>query len=119
MKKAQLKTVLVASMAALALASPAAEAGPIWDRIRALTTGMASVKDFLIYAAFLLGMAAVIKGLMDMWKKSNDRGDQVEWSGIGLKLLAGAMLISFTVTSDTMKETFLGDGSGSTSVNQY
>lgn len=115
MKNTRLKAAIAFALVSTVLAAPAYAAPTIFDQIRTITSNLGAVKDLAIYGAFLAGLGALIWGGMDMIKKSKDRGgDDISWSGIGIKFLAAALLISVTVTSDVMKNTFLG---GSTSVS--
>jgi hypothetical protein len=103
-------------IAGLMFAEPA-HAEPLWDRIRTVTQNLGTVKELLIYGFFLAGLVAVGWGGMEMIKKSKDRGgDDVSWAGIGIKFIAGALLVGLTVTTDTMRETFVG-GTASTITN--
>jgi hypothetical protein len=102
-------------MVGLTFAAPA-HADSVFDRIRSITTDLSSVKTFLIYIGFLCGLVGVIWAGNDMLKKSKDRGgEDVTWKGIGIKFVAGALLLSVTVTSDTMRETMFGKSATTTS----
>lgn len=103
--------LLVAGM----MVTEPAQAATLFDRIASFTSSMPIVRNFLIYIFFVIGVGAIGWAGMEMLKKSKDRGgDDVSWSGIGLKFIAGALLVGVTVTTDTMRETVLG-GSGTTS----
>lgn len=98
------------------MATPA-HAETIFDRIRAITTNLPVIKELAIYAFFLVGLGAVGWGGMEMLKKSKGRdGGDVSWGSIGVKFLAGALLVGLTVTTDTMRQTFVG-GSSTSSVS--
>ena len=112
-KLATVTTTLL--MVGLAASSPA-HADTIFDRLNALIAGFGTVKTFIIWIGFLAGLGGMVWGGMDMFKKSKDRGSEdVTWKGIGIKFLAGALLLSLTFTSDTMRQTFLGTGATTTS----
>lgn len=98
------------------MAAAPAHADDIFDRIKAITANMSSVKTFIIWIGFLLGLGGMVWGGTDMFKKSNNRGgEDVTWKGIGIKFLAGALLLSLTVTSDTFRQTALGTAATTTS----
>jgi hypothetical protein len=98
----------------LMFAEPA-NAETIFQRVTTITSNLGSLKSLLIYAFFLAGLGGIGWAGMDMLKKSKDRGgDDVSWSGIAIKFIAGAVLVGLTVTTDTMTETFLGTTTTST-----
>lgn len=98
-------------LASLMFAEPAA-AADIWERVKSITTGLSEVKPLLIYTFFLLGLGGIGWGGMEMYTKSQARGgDDVKWSGIGIKMIAGALLVSLTMTTDVMQGTVLGSSS--------
>lgn len=97
----------------LMVASPA-HAEDIFDRVRTLTSKLPVIKDALIYLFFLIGLGAIGWALLEMLKKSKGRdGGDVQWSHIGIKLLAGAFLVAITATTDTFTQTFVGTSSSS------
>lgn len=98
------------------MASPA-HAETLFDRLRSITTNLPVIKELAIYAFFLVGLGAVGWGGMEMLKKSKGRdGGDVTWGSIGIKFIAGAILVGLTVTTDTFRQTVVG-GSSSTSVS--
>ena len=101
----------------LTIAEPA-QAEPVWDRIKSVTSNLGTVKTLIIYIAFLCGLGGIMWAGMDMFKKSKERGgDDVSWGGIGIKFVAGAVLVGLTVTTDMMRETWVGGGDSSSNVS--
>jgi hypothetical protein len=104
-------------MVGLAMSTPA-HAETIFDRLRSLITDFSTVKTFLIWIGFLVGLGGILWAGMEMIKKSKNRGgEDVTWMSIGIKFLAGALLLSLTVTSDTMRQTALGTSATTTSTS--
>lgn len=98
------------------LAAPA-HAETIFDRIRTFTSNMPVIKEFAIYLFFLAGLCGIGWAGMEMFKKSKGRGgEDTTWGSIGIKFIAGAILVGLTATTDTMTQTFVGS-SASNSVN--
>jgi len=100
------------------LVSTPARAENIFDRIRSITSNLPVIKEAMIYLFFLIGLGAIGWGLMEMLKKSKGRdGGDVQWSHIGIKILAGAFLVAITATTDTFTQTFVGTSASSNSIN--
>lgn len=100
------------------LVSTPARAENIFDRIRSITSNLPVIKEALIYLFFLIGLGAIGWALMEMLKKSKGRdGGDVQWSHIGIKVIAGAFLVAITATTDTMTQTFVGSSASSNTTN--
>lgn len=116
----QLKIGIIIALASTIIATPAYAAPTIFDQLATITQGFGNVKNFIIYAAFLVGLGGIVWGVMDMFKKSQARGgDDATWMGIGIKFLGGVLLVSLTVTSDIGKATFLGSTTTSTTTSNF
>lgn len=115
-KKALKEFAAVVIAVAGLMSVSSAEAVPIWDIVGTWTTNATKFKDALIYFFFLAGLGALGWSVMDMIKKSKDRGgDDVTWGKIGIKFLAGILLISITLTAGVGKDTVLNGVSSSNS----
>lgn len=109
------KLLLPALALSLMVASPA-HADDLFSRLKAITSNMVTIKDFAIYAFFLIGLCAIGWGGMEMIKKSKSRGgEDIQWSHIGLKFFAGCVLVGLTVTTDTISSTIFGTSTSSAS----
>ena len=109
------KLLMPALLLGLMVASPA-HADDFFARLKTITSNMPTIKDAAIYIFFLVGLVAVGWGGMEMLKKSKNRGgEDVSWSSIGIKFVAGALLVGLTVTTDTMTSTVLGSSTSSAS----
>jgi hypothetical protein len=96
------------------LATPA-QAETLFDRLRTFNTNMPVIKDFAIYLFFVAGLCGIGWAGMEMFKKSKGRGgEDTTWGSIGIKFIAGSILVALTATTDTMTQTFVG---GTTSSN--
>jgi hypothetical protein len=102
----------------LMVASPA-HAEDFFDRLQAITNKLPVIKTAAIYIFFLAGVFALGWGITEIIKKSKARGgDDISWLNIGLKVLAGALLVAFTATTDIFTQTFVGtSGSSSNTTN--
>lgn len=108
-------SVTVPMIAIGMMAATPARAETIFDRIRTFTSNMPVIKEFAIYLFFLAGLFGIGWAGMEMFKKSKGRdGGDTTWGSIGVKFIAGAILVGLTATTDTMTQTFVG---GSTSSN--
>jgi hypothetical protein len=97
----------------LMVASPA-HAEDFFDRLSYITSKLPLIKQFAVYAFFLVGVGALGWGLSEIIKKSKARGgDEISWMMIGLKIGAGALLVGFTVTTDIFTQTFVGSSASS------
>lgn len=109
-------SVVVPVIAMSMLVATPAHAETIFDRIRTITSNLPVIKEAAIYLFFLVGLGAVGWAGMEMLKKSKGRGgEDTTWGSIGIKFIAGAVLVGLTATTDTMTQTFVG-GSASNSV---
>lgn len=100
------------------LVSTPARAETLFDRARIITSNLPVIKEALIYLFFLIGLGAIGWALMDMLKKSKGRdGGDIQWSHIGIKFVAGALLVTFTATTDTFTQTFMGSSVSSSTTN--
>lgn len=112
----KLLSVVVPVIAMSMLVASPAHAETLFDRLRTITSNLPVIKEFAIYIFFLAGLAGVGWAGMEMFKKSKGRGgEDTTWGSIGIKFIAGAVLVGLTATTDTMTQTFVG-GSASNSV---
>lgn len=117
LSKKTLKLALPLVAMGLMVASPA-HAEDFFDRLAYITSKLPLIKTFAIYAFFLIGMGALGWGIIEIIQKSKARGgDEIKWSMIGLKVVAGALLVGFTVTSDLFTQTFIGTSASSNVTN--
>lgn len=115
--KKLLKVALPILAMSMMLATPA-HAETIFDRIKAITTNLPVIKEAAIYIFFLIGLCGIGWAGMEMFKKSKGRdGGDTSWSSIGIKFLAGAVLVGLTVTTDTMTQTFVGTSASTSTTN--
>lgn len=99
------------------LATPA-HAQTVFDRIRVFTSNMPVIKEFAIYLFFLAGLFGIGWAGMEMFKKSKGRdGGDTTWGSIGIKFIAGAILVGLTATTDTMTQTVVGGSASNSATN--
>ena len=120
----KLSVLLTTFVVAMLVAEPAlAQTTPdLWDRIKAVTTGVAALKALLIVGAFIAGLFYVIKASVGITKLvDEDRGPTKEtWVSVTLKMLGGVFLLVVTLTSDMASQTIFGktvSSQSSTSIN--
>lgn len=102
--------VLAVSMAGFAEPAMAAD---IFDRFAYFTSRMGILKTFFIWLAFVFGWAFLIAGGIEMYKMSKpDQRGEATWKGVGVKFIAGAILVYLTMTNDVISETLFGGGTG-------
>jgi hypothetical protein len=114
MKSTKMMAMLVALVLLSGVIMPApANAADLFDRIAAITSKGGVIKVALIYIAFLVGIGGLLWGGLEMLKlsKPENRGEAT-WAGVGVKMIAGVVLIGLTATSDTMSETIFGTRPG-------
>ena len=111
-------SVAVPVIAVSMLVATPAQAETLFDRIRTITSNLPVIKEASIYIFFLIGLGAMGWAGMEMLKKSKGRdGGEVTWFSIGLKFIAGAILVGSTVFTDTMTQTFVGTSASSNVAN--
>lgn len=100
-------TFMVMSFLVMSLGvSEAAMADDLFDRIGAITAKMPIIKNFLIWAFFLGGIYAVGSGGFAMWEKSKaDSRSETKWSHIGIRFVAGVILVMVTTSTDLVSNT--------------
>lgn len=114
-----LKIAMVMVFLGMAVAEPA-QAETIWSRLANVTSNFGTVKTFIIWLFFLIGVGGIGWAGTDMLKKSDENNrDSVSWKGIGIKFIAGAILVGLTVTTDTIRETVLGTSASTTSTANF
>ncbi|MEX5747531.1 MULTISPECIES: hypothetical protein [Massilia] len=97
------------------VAAPA-RADTLFERLRTITSNLPVIKDLAIYGFFLAGLVAIGWAGMEMLKKSKGRaGEDTSWGSIGIKFIAGALMVALTGTTDTMTQTFVGTSTTSNS----
>ncbi|MDK6076227.1 hypothetical protein [Massilia varians] len=97
------------------VAAPA-RADTLFERLRTITSNLPVIKDLAIYGFFLAGLVAIGWAGMEMLKKSKGRaGEDTSWGSIGIKFVAGALMVALTGTTDTMTQTFVGTSTTSNS----
>lgn len=97
------------------VAAPA-RADTLFERLRTITSNLPVIKDLAIYGFFLAGLVAIGWAAMEMLKKSKGRaGEDTSWGSIGIKFVAGALMVALTGTTDTMTQTFVGTSTTSNS----
>lgn len=111
------QTVALSFVLGLTIATPA-HAADWFDYIAIVTNKLSILRTFLIWLFFIIGLGGVGWAVMEMFKVNDqsNRGD-VTWKGILIKGVAGALLVAFTATTDTMRNTVFGGSSVSNSVN--
>lgn len=101
----------------LMVASPA-HAEDVFERLQTITSKLPVVKTALIYLFFLVGLGGIGWGGMEMLKKSKGRdGGDVTWSSIGIKIIAGAILVAITASTDMFTQTFVGTSASRNATN--
>jgi hypothetical protein len=110
-----LKVALPVFAMSMMVAAPAS-ASDLFERLRAITGNLTVVKDLAIYAFFLAGLFGIGWAGMEMFKKSKGRaGEDTTWGSIGIKFIAGAVLVALTATTDTMTQTVFGTSTSTSS----
>lgn len=108
--------LLVAALVLSLMVTSPAYADDIFGRIKSITSNLPTIKDGAIYVFFLGGLFAIGWGGWEMIKKSKGRGgEDITWGNIGIKFLAGSLLVGLTVTTDTITTTVLGTSTSSAS----
>lgn len=93
----------------LLLSSPAAAQGLIntgSNLTRFFQTGV----TVLIAAGVLGGLGVIMWGISQMIKKGDQRGDDISWMSIGVKLAGGAFMLSLSWVGTSVLETLGGSG---------
>ena len=112
-------TLMFVSFVVLSLSfSEAAMADDIFDRLSAITGKMPIVKNFLIWAFFLGGIYAVGSAGYAMWEKSKpDSRSDTQWSHIGIRFVAGVVLVMVTSSTDLISNTLFNKSATTSSPN--
>lgn len=119
MLKLNRTTLMLVSFVVLSLGfSEAAMADDIFDRVAAITGKMPIIKNFLIWAFFLGGIYAVGSGGYAMWEKSKpDSRSETKWSHIGIRFVAGVVLVMVTTSTDLVSNTLFNKSATTSSPN--
>lgn len=114
---ARTKSILTSIVAgtAVAVTCGPAHAADWFDRISAITGKLPVVQTFIVFVALIIGLGALLMAGSEMIKISKpDQRGEATWKGILIKGVAGAILMSLSVTSDTFRETVFGRSSSTT-----
>ncbi len=106
-KYLKLAALAAASVALMSIAVEANAQQDIFDRLAAIGTKMGVAKVFFIWAAFFVGLGALIWMLFDMIALTN-QSREAKWSHIGIKAMAGSIGMAIGLFSGIVTQTLFG-----------